>query len=200
MNFYVYYSYEPWGRGYIGRRQCKCDPTLDTNYVGSFRDKTFSPSCKIILGGFSTLEEAVRAEISLHDFFEVDANPHFANKAKQTSEGFSYARSGSEAVLYGATGQLHPCWGRSRTQEERDRISRSKRGKKRPDIVGDNNPLRNPETIKKISGRNAVFYGVKGEDHPCGGTKWWVNRENQCVRAKESPGAGWMAGRKWKFP
>jgi hypothetical protein len=197
MYFYVYYSYEPWGRGYIGRRQCKCDPSSDNNYFGSFRDKTFSPSCKIILEVFPTLEKAIEAEIVLHDFFQVDINPEFANKAKQTSTRFSYAQSGSEAILFGKTGELHPCWGRSRTKEEKDRISRSKKGKKRPDIVGDKNPLRNPEIVKKISGPNAIFYGVTGEDHPSGGTRWWVNRENKCVRSKESPGTEWILGRKW---
>jgi hypothetical protein len=197
MNFYVYYSYEPWGRGYIGRRQCKCDPSHDSLYLGSFKDTTFSPSCKIILGVFPTLSEAIEAEIVLHDFFEVDVNPHFANKAKQTSTGFSYARSGSEAVLFGKTGEFHPCWGRPRTKGEKERISKSKRGKKRPDMQGDKNPLRDPNIVKKVSGPNAVFYGVKGENHPCGGTKWWVNRDNKCVRSKDCPGEEWIPGRKW---
>jgi len=46
--FYVYYSYEPWGRGYIGKRECWCLPEEDTKYFGSFRDKTFKPTEKII--------------------------------------------------------------------------------------------------------------------------------------------------------
>jgi hypothetical protein len=197
MFFYVYYSYEPWGRGYIGRRQCKCDPQKDTNYFGSFKDVTFSPNSKVILAVFSTLREAIEAEISLHNFFEVDINPHFANISKQTSSGFSFARSGEEAVLYGKTGSLHPCWGRKRTDEEKRRISKSKKGKRRPDICGEKNPLRNPETVKKISGVNAVLYGKTGENHPCGGTQWWVNGEGKCVRSKQNPGPGWMLGRKW---
>jgi hypothetical protein len=40
MHFYVYYSYEEYGRGYIGQRQCKCLPEKDVNYFGSFHDKT----------------------------------------------------------------------------------------------------------------------------------------------------------------
>jgi hypothetical protein len=56
--------------------------------MGSFRDKTFVPTEKIILAEFGSAEEAVQAEIELHSFFAVDRNPHFANQAKQTSIRF----------------------------------------------------------------------------------------------------------------
>ena len=38
MNHYTYYSFEQWGRGYIGRRSCKCSPEED-NYFGSYRER-----------------------------------------------------------------------------------------------------------------------------------------------------------------
>jgi hypothetical protein len=85
--YYVYYSYEPWGRGYIGKRECDCPPERDV-YFGSFYDKTFCPTEKIILQQCSSREEALEAEIILHSFFQVDKNPHFANQARQTSVGF----------------------------------------------------------------------------------------------------------------
>jgi hypothetical protein len=87
-NFYVYYSYEEWGRGYIGKRECYCLPEEDVKYFGSFMDKSFRPTQKIILATFHTREEALAAEIALHSFYEVEKNPHFANKARQTSTGF----------------------------------------------------------------------------------------------------------------
>jgi len=87
MYYYVYYSYEPWGRGYIGRRGCKCLPTKDI-YFGTFTDKTFAPTEKIILSVYNTLEETSEAEVYLHEFYQVHKNPHFANKAKQTSKKF----------------------------------------------------------------------------------------------------------------
>ena len=87
---YVYYSYEQWGRGYIGRRSSKTHPSLD-RYMGSFRDKTFAPTEKIILAEFDSVEEAIQAEIDLHSFFTVDSNPHFANQSRQTSTSFFYA-------------------------------------------------------------------------------------------------------------
>ena len=88
--FYVYYSYEEYGRGYIGKRECKCLPEEDIKYFGSYKDKTFKPTQKIILETFGSVEEALEAECALHYFYEVDKNPHFANRAKQTSKKFYY--------------------------------------------------------------------------------------------------------------
>jgi hypothetical protein len=85
---YVYYSYEDFGRGYIGSRTCDCLPEED-RYFGSFYDKTFNPTNKIILEVFDTREEALDAEIKLHQFYDVARNAHFANQSKQTSTGFS---------------------------------------------------------------------------------------------------------------
>ena len=87
-NHYVYYSYEDFGRGYIGSRTCNCPPEED-HYFGSFYDKTFTPTNKIILETFDNREGALDAEIKLHQFYDVARNPHFANQAKQTSTGFS---------------------------------------------------------------------------------------------------------------
>ncbi len=94
MFYYTYYSYEEWGRGYIGAKPsgCECLPEEDP-YLGSFCDKTFKPTHKIVLGVYASPEECLEAEIKLHSFFDVDINPHFANQAKQTSTGF-IARGG----------------------------------------------------------------------------------------------------------
>jgi hypothetical protein len=86
---YTYYSYEEWGRGYFGSRTCRCLPEKDVNYFGSFKDKTFKPTHKVILkSDYNTREEADVDEVILHNYFEVDINPHFANRAKQTSSKF----------------------------------------------------------------------------------------------------------------
>lgn len=81
--FYVYYSYEPWGRGYIGKRECLCLPEEDAKYFGSFTDKTFKPTEKIILQTFDTRKDAYIAEVKLHQFYDVKNNPHFSNKSNQ---------------------------------------------------------------------------------------------------------------------
>lgn len=87
MFHYTYYSYESWGRGYIGRRSCLVSPEKD-EYFGTYSDKTFNPDQKIILGIHATKEEAAEAEVKLHEFFQVHLDPHFANKARQTSKKF----------------------------------------------------------------------------------------------------------------
>jgi hypothetical protein len=86
---YTYYSYEEWGRGYFGSRTCKCLPEEDVKYFGSSKDKTFKPKYKIILkDNYATREEAYADEIILQQYYKVVENPHFANRAYQTSTKF----------------------------------------------------------------------------------------------------------------
>jgi hypothetical protein len=120
--FYVYYSYEHWGRGYIGKRECWCLPEEDVKYFGSFSDKTFKPTEKIILKTFDTLEEVLLAEVLLHNYYEVDENSHFANKSKQTSKGFYFSASGKD----------HPRFGKETPIEVRKKQSKSMLGEKNP--------------------------------------------------------------------
>ena len=84
---YVYYSYEEWGRGYIGKRSSASRPE-DDPYMGSYKDKTFNPTGKIVIAVYDNEIDALQAEVALHSFFDVDINPHFANQAKQTSSKF----------------------------------------------------------------------------------------------------------------
>jgi hypothetical protein len=87
--YYTYYSYEEWGRGYFGSRECKCLPEEDIKYLGSSKDKTFKPKYKIILkDDYATREEAYADEIILQEHYKVVENPHFANKSYQTSTKF----------------------------------------------------------------------------------------------------------------
>lgn len=99
---YVYYSYEPWGRGYIGKRSSKVPPEQD-DYFGSFTDKSFKPTEKIIIAIFDTEKEALEAEAALHQFYDIDANPHFANRAKQTTSRFVFRRQGEGSFYEGKT-------------------------------------------------------------------------------------------------
>jgi hypothetical protein len=105
--YYTYYSYEEWGRGYIGSRGCECLPEEDIKYLGSFKDKTFNPTQKIILEIYETREQALEAEVILHDFYDVANNPHFANKAKQTSTKFYYITPFDEASKRGKINGLN---------------------------------------------------------------------------------------------
>jgi hypothetical protein len=119
-HFYLYYSYEEYGRGYIGKRECWCLPEKDIKYFGSFSDKTFRPTKKIILEEFDSVEGALEAECVLHNFYEVDKNPHFANKARQTSKKFYYV-----SPLGSISGDKNP----SKRPEVKEKIAKGNRGK-----------------------------------------------------------------------
>jgi hypothetical protein len=103
--YYTYYSYEEWGRGYFGSRGCKRLPEEDIKYLGSFSDKNFNPTQKIILkSDYATREEAYADEITLQEHYKVVENPHFANKSYQTSTKFYYVSSKEEAIKNGKKG------------------------------------------------------------------------------------------------
>ena len=162
---YVYYSYEDFGRGYIGCRTCNCLPEED-KYFGSFYDKTFNPTNKIILEAYDTREEALNAEIKLHQFYDVARNSHFANQSKQTSTGFS-----AEGVI--------------RSEEYKQKMSERLKGREiKPEWIekakqnrrsyeGEQNPFyqksHNQDTIEKISESLKEYY--KSNPHPFEGKK-----------------------------
>lgn len=146
--FYVYYSYEEYGRGYIGSRVCDCLPENDVKYFGSYKDKFFKPNQKIILEVFDNVEKALEAECVLHNFYEVDKNPHFANRAKQTSKKFYYI-----IPIENMIGENNP----AKRPEVREKLSAAR--KKR---------VINEETRLKMSevhtGRPGT-YGMLGKKH-----------------------------------
>jgi len=154
--FYVYYSYEPWGRGYIGKRECWCLPEEDTKYFGSYRDKTFKPTEKIILETFSNVNEALSAESMLHFFYDVDNNSHFVNNSKQTTTKFYFSASGKD----------HPRYGKITSKEVREKQSKS--------MMGKNNPMygkkrcHSEETRLKIS-KKVKEYELKKLQQKSGG-------------------------------
>lgn len=116
-HFYVYYSYEEFGRGYIGSRGCKCLPEEDSKYYGSFWDKTFKPTGKIILAEFDNRRDAYEAEVVLHKFYDVVNNPHFANQSRALTSGFT-------------TEGLSTFKGRKHSEESKRKIGAASKGRK----------------------------------------------------------------------
>ena len=168
--YYTYYSFEEWGRGYLGSRGCFGPPEKDIKYFGSFKDKTFNPTQKIILSVHKTRSEAYETENTLQDFFDVVKNPHFVNRSKQTTTGFTTQdfkhTNESKSKIGKASSE------RERTPETRRKSSESNLGKKRSE-----------ETRKKNS-------------EAARGKKWWYNPETtEVVRSVECPGETWENGR-----
>ena len=157
---YVYKSFEEEGREYIGIRSCDCLPEEDTEYFGSFYDKTFNPTRKIILFTGETRQEVAEIEVELHDFFDVAVNPQFANQAKATSAKFDRAgvpttEETKKKISVANTGKTHT---KEWKQAHSERMS------------GENNPNygvpRTEAQKKAMSGENNPMYGRTGEKHP----------------------------------
>jgi len=169
-NHYVYYSYEEFGRGYIGCRTCNCLPEED-QYLGSYHDETFNPTNKIILETFSTREDALQAEVNLHNFYQVDKNPHFANKSRQKTTGFYYAEK--------KFGEENPFYQKQHTKETKDKISQIGKENKgwvdrRRDYEGENNPFygkTHSEKTKELL-KEKTTETWKNQPHP------WIGRKH----------------------
>ncbi len=205
-HFYVYYSYEEYGRGYIGKRECRCLPEEDVNYFGSFHDKTFKPTQKIILEIFCTAEEALEAEIILHNFYEVDINPHFANIAKQTSKKFYYSSYGKNNPMYGRMGETHPAYGYRHTKKVLEMFSTRQKGEKNHMYgrYGEKNHMygrkHTPEARKIMSerqiGEKNHMYGKKSWNSGKSVMMWITNgTQNKYIFKEDEIPEGWYRGR-----
>lgn len=127
MYHYTYMSIDPVdGRRYIGSRSCKCLPKEDTKYFGSYRDKSFKPQEKIILKTFSSRKEAFKHEIYLHFVLDVAVSNKFANRARVTTTGFTWAgqHHSDETIT-----KLRIA-GKNMSQETRDKIRQKNKNKK----------------------------------------------------------------------
>jgi len=198
---YVYYSYEEWGRGYIGVK-FNSDPETD-GYYGTYYDKAFSPTQKTVLGCFETKEEALEAEVILHRFFQVDRNPDFANQSRQASTKFFYDSSGrkhseetkrkigesNKRAMLGVTGPDHNRWGKKHSAETKEKIRQKALGRKHTE-----------ETKKKLCKRKPGRENQVGERAPSFGLRWWVNKSGEKVflPGDQKPDGEWQRGRKWK--
>ena len=160
---YVYRSYEEGGRDYIGRRTCNCLPEEDTKYFGSFKDKTFKPTGKVILFVCETRKEVAEIEIELHDFFDVAVNPQFANRAKAKGTGFD--RTGvpnTEEWKKANSGENHPMYGVSHTEEWKKAHSERMSGENHPLHGVPRTKAQKKAVSEKLSGENNPNYGNTG--------------------------------------
>jgi hypothetical protein len=183
----VYNSFEskPHGRDYLGKHSS--DNPYD-DYTGSFKDKSFDPDSKIVLGYSKTVEGAIWLEMQWQRVFRVAEDPQFANRAYQTSVGFSFSGEGENNPMYGKTGENNPNFGRKHSEESLQKNREANLGKKRSEEtrqkireskMGEKNPFfgkkHSEETIQKAreanSGENNPNFGKTGENSPRYGKK-----------------------------
>lgn len=210
----VYVSYEsgPNGRNYIGKHSTE---DLNDGYLGSFKDKSFNPENRIILGYYKTAEAAIESEMQWQRVLQVVESPLFANRAYQTSSGFRFIKHTQESKVkmrnaerrispnslvsvLGKSWYYNPANGEEVLQDDcpegflpgRPSLSLRCPGK---------NPT--PETRRKMSeSQRAVppesraWYGKEGNAKD---TTWWYNPlTGECKRSKEQPNPNWKRGRK----
>jgi hypothetical protein len=210
----VYLSFEstPSGRVYIGKHSTN---DLYDGYLGSFKDKSFCPDSRIILGYFKTSQAAVSAEIQWQRVFQVATDPQFANRAYQTSVGFVCVGHTEESKqkMRDAPRNINPnslrtalgkTWFYNPATDEETLAENCPPGFNpgRPSMVTFN-PGRNPsgETKNKMSkaqreipSESRYWFGKEGN---ATGTHWWRNLSTgETKRSKTQPGSAWIKGRK----
>ena len=147
---YTYYSYEEFGRGYIGKRSCHCNPQEDVKYFGSYRDKTFKPTQKIILETYDTEKESRIAEGILHKFYDVKRNPHFANQ-HNANENFCVAETEEQRSEIAKRGhaKLTPEQRSERSRKARMSMTPEQRSESSKKAQASRTPERRSESSKK---------------------------------------------------
>ena len=193
-------------------------PEEDTEYFGSFYDKTFNPTGKIIIFTGETRQEVAEIEIELHDFFDVAVNPQFANQAKATSTKFdttgvpktgehkrkiSAANTGktrTENWKKAMSGGNHPQFGVPRTEEWKKAESERKSGENNPrfgvpGITGALNPLSKAIIAIQPDGTELHFGSIQEAARELG-----INNSSLCskyLKTGNSPTRGKF--KDWRF-
>ena len=205
---YVYRSYEPLGRSYIGKRSCSCLPEEDVNYFGSYSDPSFRPTQKEILALCDSSAQALHVEMFFHEMYDVARNPLFANKAKQTSTYFN-----TEGVPKTKEHKLkiqEALRGKPKSKEHRRKCSIAKKGRPASEacrlaqIESVKGKPKSAEHRRKIG--EASKGQVKGPEARAKMSKrrtennlgryWWVNLDGQTKFQTDCPGPEWKKGRK----
>lgn len=99
---------------YIGSRSCDNNPSFDLGhkYYSSSKNKTFIKNQKnnrdnysyTVLSVHQTREDAINEEIRLHNLYDVNHNPDFYNRSKQTSTGFDVS---GKMIAVDKDGNIH---------------------------------------------------------------------------------------------
>lgn len=207
---YVYRSYEPLGRSYIGKRSCLCLPEEDTQYLGSYSDPDFFPTQKEILAICESSEHALQVEIFFHEFYDVGRNPMFANKAKQTSKYFN-----AEGVPKSDQHKQRiksSLLGLPKSESHRLNLSLAKQGKPvseacrlaqmaavkgKPKSSDHRRKIAEGNTGRKMGEESKKKMAKKRTENNIG-RSWWINDKGITMFRHEKPGPGWQKGRKWK--
>jgi group I intron endonuclease len=140
--------------------------------MGSYKDKTFDPTQKEILAVCETREEAMRTEMFFHEMYDVARNPMFANRAKQTSTGWSTeGTTASEETKQkqreAKTGKESPYKGKKHSEETKQKLREANAGENHP-MFGKKLSNETKQKMREASTRKPVLCLETGVVYPSG--------------------------------
>jgi len=166
---FLYNSFEehPGGRDYIGAHSTE---DLYDGYLGSFSDKSFKPTSRIIISFYPCRKSLIKAEISIQKMLNVVEDPQYANRAYQTSTGFcclgakfpgkNTGIKWSEEAKENRRGEGNPNYGKIANLKTRNQMMLKKLGANNP-MYGRSDVLGNLITVVDTEGVSHSFPSIR---------------------------------------
>ena len=207
MYHILYNSYEetPGGRDYIGAHSTE---DLYDGYLGSFSDKSFKPTSRIIVSFHPCRESLIKAEINLQKVLNVVEDPQYANQSYQTSTGFcvlggkfpgkNTGSKWSEEAKEGRRGEGNPMFGKTHEGNPGPRTSETKR-KMREKKLGEKNPMFGKSgELSPTFGRIKTPEEIESRIQKMKQKRWFVDPKGETKMFDTQPQGEWRPGRIWE--
>ena len=180
---YISFEETPGGRSYVGAHSTDC---IFDGYLGSYIDKSFRPTAKIIVGYFKSRATLLEAESSLQKSLDVVRDPHYVNQSIQHGSGFTY----------GFLGKKHtPEWREKQSQRNRDRAGEVRKKKEKTPKVRKEPRSQKGENNPRFGVTESLESRKKKSDAMV--DRYWGNNgvDEKMFAPGESLPLGWMDGR-----
>ena len=179
------------GKVYVGSHSWDGEG-LDPNYYGSgtaitravkkYGKENFQVE---VLYYYDTIEECRADEERILTEYDVKNCPHSYN-CKNSAIGFtSEDVKGKNNPMYGRTGEKHPFYGKTRTEETRNKISQAIKGKTHTEDTRNKISQANKGRTRTEETRNKISQALRGEKHPFYGRTHTADSKKKMSQAKK---------------